>query len=1101
MSGKGGTVMVHFIVDEPGVTLRNIICHEFELLPAENCCYSELPYNTIQADNATELLTRLGKQVDPNNMNIVSHLDMVGAIPGNINTLAIYSPSGTFEVDVDLKISGAFMKLLLQEDHTIEINDPDVTLELEGLDVSTCGCYWDGIIVNDGRLDIYDFTTLSQAKITKAKRGVVVRNGGVASIRDAEFYFNQQNIRVENTTNTHPFHIADARPNAGPLYIEGTAIARFPFWWTDDEYPCGWGNWGSVAGVSIEDADMVTVGVMYHNRNEFYDLFQGVRNTSSDLEVVNTTLGRAGGIARPTNSINQNTIGFGVAVDYDAGGAFNLDLNAPAPNNVKVIDAKWNGLNVSYTDWGTDLDLSVENCLFQDIERTGIAVGGNPAPPGGSPFQINLIGMNAENNEFIDCLHGISVNNLHDLFLEGLPRTINIENNSFEKPGGGIQGTAISIFEMNYEDLHIRENEIAGGATGIRLRNIRTWANEGNGQVIVDHNILWNLVETGVHVQTTPPLGSNGSIIEIYRNTVNNPPGAVTRTGILCETSTGFDASDLIIDIGDGTVWNQNIIAHTNIGVMVRGNGQTTRVLNNNISFLEDMGESELEERGLSAGVSILNCDDPVVVSGNTVVSSFSNTAWQSGVYVRGSRNNLICNNTFNLDGLHGVIGDGPNMSTRLQRNDIRNFFTGVNLQREGAFGDQYGLRISNPGGLDNVASWDNEFRFGTVDLFTNASDGRQTPFGVRAVAPFLPAVTENFENGCGNPGEPCPMPVLEAGQDVTVTHHLSDCETVTPLNPGEEDDGGDDWPGGLVLSGGWPVLRNDLIAYDAIAANAAVSPEWNDGLNAQDRFDLYGLLADYPALRTASAALDSFYLARQGTNIADLHEARGLMAQAQEVELIVATGDTAAGEPLIYAQDTAATAARDALLAGAQTLLAGITPAHDVEANYKTVYDVRATQMRGFTDTLTAAQVAALTPVAEACPLSDGKAVYDARAFVLEVLPPNTLQYDSCLTLEEPDTTQLRLTAEAPPAAPRAELYPNPAADAVTLSLTGELASAVLLEAYNAVGGRMLARELPAGTRRASFDVSGWPEGVYLVKTRSADGQLNAAQKLVVTE
>jgi hypothetical protein len=76
------------------------------------------------------------------------------------------------------------------------------------------------------------------------------------------------------------------------------------------------------------------------------------------------------------------------------------------------------------------------------------------------------------------------------------------------------------------------------------------------------------------------------------------------------------------------------------------------------------------------------------------------------------------------------------------------------------------------------------------------------------------------------------------------------------------------------------------------------------------------------------------------------------------------------------------------------------------------------------------------------------------------------------------------------PPAVASAiRVYPNPTRGIVTLVLPAGLGAPVQLSVYDALGKRLLARNLSAGTEKTDVDLSGCAAGLYLIKLETRDG------------
>ena len=127
---------------------------------------------------------------------------------------------------------------------------------------------------------------------------------------------------------------------------------------------------------------------------------------------------------------------------------------------------------------------------------------------------------------------------------------------------------------------------------------------------------------------------------------------------------------------------------------------------------------------------------------------------------------------------------------------------------------------------------------------------------------------------------------------------------------------------------------------------------------------------------------------------------------------------------------------------------------------------------------TLTAPQVTILQDIANGCPLSDGEAVYQARA-LLALTEGEENDYDDdmlCAAASNRSSTN----AANPAGATLVNAYPNPASDEITFEYRLGLMATKQMDIYNQHGQLVQTVVLDGTTGRIKVPLHGFSEGIY---------------------
>jgi hypothetical protein len=238
-------------------------------------------------------------------------------------------------------------------------------------------------------------------------------------------------------------------------------------------------------------------------------------------------------------------------------------------------------------------------------------------------------------------------------------------------------------------------------------------------------------------------------------------------------------------------------------------------------------------------------------------------------------------------------------------------------------------------------------------------------------------------------------------------------------------------------------------------------------------RLSQRGLLAELMAdtvLRDSLPDLQAFYAAHFG----------GPLGTELRVEQALAEADTAL----------------------ATALNAGLTGATVHEANQKAFNDLYLATLATGRTTLTAAEEAGLTALAEQCPYTGGTAVAQARA-LRTALYGTPLRYPDFPCNDQRDEQRARLATLGPDSHEiRQETfrcYPNPTDGVLYLDYSLRPGEAAVWELFTLQGQPLLTRELDPEATRAELNLAGTSPGAYIARIRIA-GQTLKAFRVILT-
>ncbi len=170
-----------------------------------------------------------------------------------------------------------------------------------------------------------------------------------------------------------------------------------------------------------------------------------------------------------------------------------------------------------------------------------------------------------------------------------------------------------------------------------------------------------------------------------------------------------------------------------------------------------------------------------------------------------------------------------------------------------------------------------------------------------------------------------------------------------------------------------------------------------------------------------------------------------------------------------------------------------GIITTATIEDNQQLVNDIYLKVIAEGSIEFTPAQESTLFDIAIQCPVSGGKAVYQARS-MYSIIDPEQQYDDSYTCLQE--GIVLRKGHSNQTITGSAFVYPNPAKDEATLVYNiGEDGT---FEIFNSLGQKQSAAKLPSKTHRYVFDTGKLTNGVYYFKVVCCGENVNT-NKLVI--
>jgi hypothetical protein len=176
----------------------------------------------------------------------------------------------------------------------------------------------------------------------------------------------------------------------------------------------------------------------------------------------------------------------------------------------------------------------------------------------------------------------------------------------------------------------------------------------------------------------------------------------------------------------------------------------------------------------------------------------------------------------------------------------------------------------------------------------------------------------------------------------------------------------------------------------------------------------------------------------------------------------------------------------------------ATIIPQTQIELNHQIVNDIYSALMTG--DSSTVSQRAALTVVAEQCPLTGGNAVYRART-MLSLIEDEVLFYeDSCTVVSGSRIGGAQTFAESSVSQTNFNLYPNPNNGMMTLNYVLEEEQTASFALFDMTGRAVTQFNLPTGQQTFNLDQAMLAPGMYYY-AYYVDGSLLKSDKVIISK
>ena len=430
-------------------------------------------------------------------------------------------------------------------------------------------------------------------------------------------------------------------------------------------------------------------------------------------------------------------------------------------------------------------------------------------------------------------------------------------------------------------------------------------------------------------------------------------------------------------------------------------------------------------------GVRTHNCVNTAVTS-NTISSTSTTTSnWIGAILMTQSPNSKVTCNITGRTG-YGIQFSGPNNSpSTVYRNDLANHRHGIWLSNGAVIGPQ--------GTTSNVAQ-DNKWG-GTITnrLYTSGplqTNGGLSGFYYRPVPPagaqYQPSPTANAINS---------LPII-----VTPTTSTNPTQVLCVYAP--------------------PAL--DLVDFRQNVALAQLG--FTDNQVPGDWLSRQGLYRQFlldSTLMAGDSILIAFKDSADSSNVGVFE--RALQVQGKGYQ-------SSAGE-----------------IANAQSQLASVTPANDVEAYHKVVQEIMLAHFN-LDGIFSNQELDTLRAIAQMCPYIEGTAVYMARALLL---PFDTTEYAN--TCERDTGASARFgRPSVDPSAASFKLYPNPSNGQVTVEYELEKGEHGILEIYSLTGSKVASYQLSAESGTSNFTTGSLDAGVYLYRF-FVNGEPRESNRLVI--
>jgi hypothetical protein len=165
------------------------------------------------------------------------------------------------------------------------------------------------------------------------------------------------------------------------------------------------------------------------------------------------------------------------------------------------------------------------------------------------------------------------------------------------------------------------------------------------------------------------------------------------------------------------------------------------------------------------------------------------------------------------------------------------------------------------------------------------------------------------------------------------------------------------------------------------------------------------------------------------------------------------------------------------------------ISATHSFEINEKAVNGLYLNWIDGDTEPLDSTAIALLQSIAEQCPLTEGNAVYRARAFLSLLTRAHVSYNDSLLCAPVSALTGNNGTYQASPVKLQKDacvLFPNPAQNEVNIVWSSPLENIGFVLVFDLLGKQLKQEVVGAGTTAQAIRTADLPEGMYILRIRT---------------
>ena len=589
----------------------------------------------------------------------------------------------------------------------------------------------------------------------------------------------------------------------------------------------------------------------------------------------------------------------------------------------------------------------------------------------------------------------------------------------------------------------------------------------------------------GVKSFLNEPLAIESSM---YLNTI-----AISGFGSGITPATGILANELGLGSGStpGFGWkideNNVTMDHGGRGIHYR-NGVNGRILRNSVTNLSQANDyNGIWAEAIMFSSVVVN----TVNQGGSAGLGNSNAIRSSAGFSNSVLLNCVDNTNVGIqfydmaDFTNRVLGNSMNTHvTGLQLGDqgIGNVFIG-NQEHTGNVWDLAAIPIGGFGGIN----WGTNFgiigasRFFVDELENPALNPDVDPGSGWFIDQSTPGLSPAAIT-CMFPPNPIPNPAGEDGNPTDLDIAIAGGNLPTDVFESETR-----WKGAYRLYR--KMLRHPgLESQTPLMANFKAA---NDNIStgklayiAEERGKLFQLSSTEQT--TLSNLKNTWYQKIEALSSLDsIRQAGTLVTANQYNTALQERSDAQIGMEQFYTSYTTSTLQRiQNLLALNASVNASTTPA----LTHKTVNTILLNMLAA--DTISSADLAVLSGIANQCPLESGDAVYEARAIVSHFLDEEFEDRDLCLDAAYRDQAGLTPKKED---ASVITFYPNPAHDAVFWTGTGS--EVVFVRLFNQLGQLQQSWK----TDNGFVPASGLPAGIYTVQLSSIEGALLKTQRIIL--